>query len=196
VAVDPDCGSSRTKAIGWKMAHPYRPDIQHLSRAAQQFQTVLEILVGNFMAYDMEGVACGFNRLFEQSRILDDSLLALRYHNDSLGRTSWKRQNRHPGSNIDRSCASIYRLHVKLKDLNEAAGNGSIPDSSLYVLAVSWHRFVRTLGPTLSDLKLRPEKRKNVPVGRQLTPDSGMKGDIWLKDKWRTPLIWPGESYG
>ena len=98
------------------MAHPYRPDIQHLSRAAQQFQTVLEILVGNFMAYDMDGVVSGINRLFEHSRILDDSLLALRYHNDFLGRTYWKRQIRHPGSNIDRSCAAINRLHVKLND--------------------------------------------------------------------------------
>ena len=178
------------------MAHPYRPDIQHLSRAAQQFQTVLEILVGNFMAYDMDGVVSGINRLFEHSRILDDSLLALRYHNDFLGRTYWKRQIRHPGGGIDRSCAAINRLHVKLKELNEAAGNGYVHDSSLYVLAVSWHRFVRTLGPTLSNLKLRPERRKNVPVGCHLTPDSGMKGNIWLKDKWRTPLIWPGESYG
>jgi hypothetical protein len=178
------------------MAHPYRPDIQHLSRAAQQFQTVLEILVGNFMLYDMDGVVSGINRLFEHSRILDDSLLALRYHNDSWGRTSWKRQNRYPGSNIDRSCAAINRLHVKLKDLNEAADNGEIRDSNLYVLAVLWHRFVRTLGPTLSELKFRPERQKYVSVARHLAPDSGMKGNIWLKDKWRTPLVWPGESYG
>ncbi|MFH0997491.1 MAG: hypothetical protein V1844_18635 [Pseudomonadota bacterium] len=45
------------------MAHPYRPDIQHLSRTAQQFQIGLEILVRNFMEHDMDGGSVRHRRI-------------------------------------------------------------------------------------------------------------------------------------
>lgn len=145
------------------MAHPLKPDIQQLNRAAQQFQIKLETLVNNFLVYDFDGMKDDVDSLCNQIRLLDNTLLGLLNSSVHIGRMYWKQPNRQQINSINRSCTTMTLLQNQLRILHEGATEESLCASNVCVLTVLWHRFVASLKRTLNELENRPVRRKRSP---------------------------------
>jgi hypothetical protein len=142
------------------MAHPFKLEIRQLKQTEQEFQVRMETLITNFVVHDFDGVKRDIDSLYHLCRLLDITLLCILNSSNLLGCVYLKRQNQCQVNSISRSCAAINHLQVKLRLFHEGTAEELICVSSVCMLAVLWHRFVRSLKQAITDLETRPAKRK------------------------------------